>query len=471
MSIRATPIALLLTCAMALPVQAETLREAIASAYATNPDITAARAGQRLTDEELVRAKAGIRPTISSTSVLDQETTSPGRFDDQSRLFNSQIQLSQPVWRGGQTINNIRAADKSVLAGRERLRATENQLILDTVTVYLDVLSNQSEVELTQGNVSVLEQQLQASTDRFEVGDVTRTDVAQSDARLALARSQLISAQANLEASRHAYRRIVGNEPVNLQPPPPLPVLPGTPEQAVDLALAESPFVNSAKLAEQSARYSVSSARGARLPSLDATFSVGYTNFRGLNNQIGGIRFSNVEFTQNIGARLTIPIYQGGQQGSAIRSAKARADQLREDATAAERQAIANVRTAFENLLSARATIQAASVAVEANELALEGTRAEQTVGTRNILDVLNAEQELLNAQVQLVRAERNAYVAGYSLLAATGRAEVKNLDVPVALYNAEQYLDRADDRWFDWAAEFDAQPLSTAVLPAETED
>ncbi|MGB7405301.1 MAG: TolC family outer membrane protein [Pacificimonas sp.] len=456
--------ALLASCT-ALPAQAETLREALAAAYATNPDITGARAGQRLSDEELIRAKQAIRPALNATAIGDQETSSPGRFDDQSRLVNTSIELTQPVWRGGQIRNNIKASDRRVLAGREQLRATENQLMLDAVTAYMNVLADQSEVELTENNVRVLERQLQASSDRFEVGDVTRTDVAQSEARLSLARSQFIAAQSNLEASRNDYLRVIGHEPRDLQPPPPLPPLPGTPGQAVDLALAESPFVIAARLAEEAARYDVSSARAARLPSIDASVGIGYTNFRGLNNAIGGVRFQNIDFTQNIGLRATMPLFQRGQLGSQIRSSKARADQLREEALGAERAAIDNVRTAYENYLASRATIEAASVAVDANELALEGTRAEQTVGTRNILDVLNAEQELLDSQVQLVRAERNSYVAAYSLLASIGRAEADDLALPVELYNAPGYLDEADDRWFDWAAEFDARPLTTEVV------
>lgn len=446
----------------AAPTAAETLQEAMAAAYATNPDITSARAGQRLTDEELVRSKFDVLPTVNNSTVFDQETSDPGRFDDFSRLFSSTIDVRQPIYRFGRVRNNIRAADRSVLSGRALLRATENNLMLDVVTVYLDVLADQSEVELTQNNVRVLERQLQASSDRFEVGDVTRTDVAQSEARLSLARSNFIAAQANLQASRNVYEEVVGHPPQDLEPPPPLPPLPADPEEAVDIALLQNPLVESTRLAEEAQEFRVRSARAQRLPSIDATYQIGYTNFRGTSNQVGGITFENIDFTQNIGVTATIPIYQRGQLGSQIRSAKARRVQLREDALGAQRQTIAQVRTAYENLQAARATIRAAEVAIDANELALEGTRAELTVGTRNILDVLNAEQELLNAQVQLVRAERNSYVAAYALLAAMGRAEADDLAVPVRLYDEEQYLDRADDHWFDWDAEFDAQSVQT---------
>ena len=436
----------------------------MAAAYATNPDITSARAGQRLNDEELVRAKEAVLPSLGITSYVDQETTGPGRFDDQQRTFIVGVELRQPVYTFGRARSASRAADRGVLSGRQLLRGTENQLMLDVVTAYMDVLGDQSEVELTSNNVTVLERQLQASSDRFEVGDVTRTDVAQSEARLALARSQAIAAQANLEASRYSYERIVGHPPVDLQPPPPLPQLPDSADAAVDIALDLNPFIQSARLAEQAQRFRVENTRRQLLPTVDAILTTGYNDVQGLDTQFN-IPFSFTDYTQNIRLQATIPIFQKGQLGSQIRSAVARADQLREDAIGTERDTISQVRTAWENLQAARATIEAANVAVDANSLALEGTRAELTVGTRNILDVLNAEQEFLNAQVQIVRAERNSYVAGFALLAAMGRAEADLLDVPVTLYDVNMYLDRADDHWFDWTAEFEPQSLRTRPL------
>ncbi|MEE4350363.1 MAG: TolC family outer membrane protein [Pacificimonas sp.] len=450
---------------------AETLKEAMAAAYATNPQITAARAGQRVNDEELVRAKQTVLPTIGANTFLDQETTGPAQFDDLQRQVIGGVELRQPVFTFGRTKNGIRAADRGVLAGRQLLRGTENQLMLDVVTVYMDVLTDQSEVELTTNNVSVLERQLQATTDRFEVGDVTRTDVAQSEARLALARSQNIAAQANLESSRYAYEQVVGHPPVDLQPPPALPALPADTDEAVEIALNLNPFVQSARLQEEAQAYRVRQTRGQLYPTLEATLRAGYVDIQGLNQQFN-IPFSFTDWTQNIRLTATIPIFSGGQIGSQVRSAKALAVQRREEALSAERQTISQVRTAAENLLAARATINASALAVDANELALEGTRAELTVGTRNILDVLNAEQELLTSQVQLVRAERNSYVAAFALLAAMGRAEADDLGVPVRLYDAERYLDRADDHWFDWTAEFDPQPVTTeptVPVPAPT--
>ncbi|MEM8825530.1 MAG: TolC family protein, partial [Pseudomonadota bacterium] len=255
-------LVLALLVAASAPAHAETLQEAIAAAYATNPDLASSRAGQRLSAEDAVLARNQLFPTIGANAVFDQQTFNPGNFGDQSRFVGSTVRLTQPVYRGGQTISNIKATKKRLLSGREQLRATENQLVFDTVQAYMNVLANQSEVELNASNVRVLERQLQASSDRFEVGDVTRTDVAQSEARLALARSQLIAAEAALDAASYTFERIVGHVPQNLQPPPPTPPLPGTAQQAIDLALSESPSVISARLGEQASRFEVNAARG-----------------------------------------------------------------------------------------------------------------------------------------------------------------------------------------------------------------
>lgn len=459
--IRLSGAAALVVAASSMPASAESLRDAMAAAYSNNPTLAAARAGQQVTSEQLVQQLNRIKPTLGGQVTLDQETTGPGNFDDFSRLVTVGARLSQPVYRGGQIQAGIKAADNRVVSGREQLRATENQTIFDTVVAYMDVLRLQSEVELTSNQVKVLERQLQASKDRFEVGDLTRTDVAQSDARLALARSQQIAAQGNLANARAAYERVVGHAPTELEPPPPLPVLPGTQQQSIDLALAESPFLISARHQQEAARYDVKAAKGARLPSLDATFQAGYTNFRGLVGAGGGLRTGGINYTQNIGATMTIPLYQGGLQGSRLREAEARFTQAEQNAFGSERSTVENARTAWENLLSARATIEAAKVAVDANALALEGTRAETEVGSRNILDVLNAEQELLNARVTLVRADRDAYVAAYALLASIGRAEADDLGLPVDLYKPDVYTRSAKRHWIDWAPGFDKQPVA----------
>jgi outer membrane protein len=457
--------------ASAGPAAAETLKEAMAAAYANNPSLAAARAGQQATSEQYVQQLNRIKPTLGAQAQLDQETTSPGKFDDFSRLVTVGVRLTQPVYRGGQIQAGIAGSKHRVDAGREQLRATENQTIFDTVTAYMDVLRLQSEVELTANQVKVLERQLQASKDRFEVGDLTRTDVAQSEARLALARSQNIAAEGSLANARAAYERVVGHPAQNLEPPPPLPLLPANRDEAIEQALSGSPFLIAAKKQQDAARHDVRAAKGGRLPSVDATFQVGYTNFRGLVGAGGGVRTGGIDYTQNIGATITVPLFQGGQQGSRIREAQALESQAEFSALNTERTTVENARTAWENLMSARATIESAKVAVDANALALEGTRAENEVGSRTILDVLDAEQELLNARVTLVRAERDAYVAAYGLLATVGRAEADDLGLPVELYRPDDYTRSARRHWFDWAPGFDAQtltpPVTTTPAPA----
>jgi outer membrane protein len=449
---------------LAAPAAADTLRDAMASAYANNPVLAGERAAQQITSERLAQTVGAMRPTIGAQGVFDQETSSPGKFDDRSRLVTVGVELRQPIWHGGTLRNNVHAADQRVLSGRELLRQTENQTILDTVIVYMDVLRLQSEADLTANQVKVLERELQASRDRFEVGDLTRTDVAQSEARLELARSQNIAAEGALANAKAAYERVVGRVPVDLQPPPALPPLPGTQDQAIAQALSNNPLLISAKREEAAARYDVAAVKGERLPSIDATFSVGYTNFRGTVGAGSGIRSGGTDFTQNIGATLTLPLYQGGVMGSRIREAQARRSQRQQDVYQAERTTIEDARAAWENLLSARATIESAQVAVDANTLALEGARAENQVGTRTVLDVLNAEQELLNAQVTLVRAQRDAYVAGYNLLATIGKAEADDLGLPVEIYRAIDYTRGAKGELMDWFPGIGAQTITPPV-------
>lgn len=445
-SIRAAVAALLATTPLGA-ASAETLQEALASAYLTNPELTAQRAAQRALDETVSQGNAAFRPTLGSAANFNQDFIEPGDFTDDGRQFTASVRLNQPVYAGGRNIANVRGADQRVFAGRQNLRSTENRVLLSTVTAYADVLRDQRLVDLTTNQVRVLEEQLRASSDRFDVGDVTRTDVAQSEARLANARSQRIGALGRLTASREAYRRIVGRAPADLVFPPPLPPLPGTVEQAVDIAAAEAPPLLAARFQEAAARYDVRVQQAGRLPTLSASTDIGYQNVSlGSSNANQG--FTVTDFSQSAGAILTVPFYQGGAVSSRIREAQARRSQAMENIAIAERQVAENVRNAWEQIETARATIQAAEVAVRANELAVEGTRQENLVGSRNILDVLNAQQELLLAQVNLVTARRDEYVAGYALLAAMGRAEAGPLQLPVETYDPAVYYKSVRNKW-----------------------
>lgn len=451
---------------------AETLREALAAAYATNPDLTSQRAALRVLDERVEQARAGGRPSIGATVGLVQDFQGLGRFTDDGRTFTANANLQLPLFQGGRVKNAVRAADQRVLAGRESLRGVENQVFLDVVSAYMDVVRDQAVVELNANQVRVLQEQLRASRDRFEVGDLTRTDVAQSEARLATAQSALTAAQGQLTVSREAYRRVVGRVPGTLEPPPPLTGLPGSAAQAVDLAVAENPQLIAARLAENATRYDVSVARAGRLPTLTGTTGVRYQNALGTLDNIRDVpagTFENEETSQTIGLSATVPLYQSGAVASQIREAQARRSQAIEEIILAERQVVENVRAAFAQLETAQAVIKSSEVAVKANELALEGTRQENLVGARTVLDVLDAEQELLNTRVDLVRARRDEYVAGFALLAAIGRAEAEDLGLEVAHYDPEGNYRRIRNSWSDWSTGPAPTPQATRTVESST--
>ena len=410
----------------------ETLRQALIHAYRTNPSLTAARAGLRATDEGVPIAKAAGRPTLSATADYQEFVVrSANSFSAPLRSANANANLTFPLYQGGRVKNSIRAADARVEAGRANLRFTEADVFTAIVSVYMDVMRDDAVVELNRRNVAVLETNLQASQDRFEVGDLTRTDVAQSEARLAVARGQLETALAQLDTSLENYLRFVGLPARDLEQPPALPGLPGTPAQAVAIAVENNPQLLAAKADARAARYDVRVAGASRLPRLSAVGSGGYNNYLGsLTSTLPGRVFQQAQTTATIGLSATIPLYQGGLPAAQVRRATALESQALEQTIFIARRVVAEARAAYSRYQATQAVIQSSRAAIAANELALEGVRAENTVGTRNVLDVLNAEQELLNSRVQLVTAERDAYVAGFTLLAAMGRAEARDLNL-----------------------------------------
>jgi outer membrane protein len=308
----------------------------------------------------------------------------------------------------------------------------------------------------------VLETNLQATRDRFEVGDLTRTDVAQSEARLALAQSSLATAEGRLESSEENYRRVVGELPDELDPPPPLPALPGTPQQAEDIALSNNSDLQAIAAQIRAAGRDVAIARADRLPTVSGVSSTDYINYIG--SAPAGL--GSDATTSSVGVQARIPIYQGGLVGARVRQLQAAQSQVLERGVEIERLVVANTRAAFASYQAAQEAIESNQVAVNANTLALEGTRAEQTVGTRNVLDVLNAEQELLNSQVALVTARRDAYVAGFQLLNAMGRAEAEDLNLDGgALYDPLVNYNRVSRRASDWADDPAPAPVSTRTV------
>ncbi len=449
-------------------VQADTLREALVSAYKTNPTLQGARANQRANDENVAIQKAAGRPSASATTThIEFVRRSANSFTAPTRTLNVDSTLTAPLYSGGAVKNGIRAANERVKAGRADLRATESAIFSQVVAAYMDVLRNEALVSLAANQVEVLGVNVQATSDRFEIGDLTRTDVAQSQSRLAVAQGDLRGTRANLIGARETYIQLVGDAPDRLEAPPPLPGLPGTVGQAVTVAIENNPDLIAAVDRARAAGIDIDIAGASRLPTVAAFISGTYNNFYGTLGGAIAADLAQSEVTANAGVRITIPFYQGGRPAALERQAQARAGAALETAIQAERATIAQTRSAWASWQAANDIIESSQTAVSAAELSLEGVRAENSIGNRSILDVLNAEQELLSARVQLVTDRRNAYVAGFTLLASMGKAEARdlNLDTGGPLYDPVTNYDRIEGKWNDWARDKDPLPQSTRTV------
>ncbi|ANI77247.1 TolC family outer membrane protein [Sphingobium sp. EP60837] len=462
----AATVLLLLNAGMA---SAETLQGALAKAYRSNPTLTGTRAQQRATDENVPLRKADGRPAVGTTAEFQELIVKPARsFLAPDRSLAGTANVSVPIYQGGAVRNGVKAAKVRVEAGQANLRGTEASIFSQVVAAYMDVIRDSAIVSFNMGNVNALEVNLQASSDRFEVGDLTRTDVAQSESRLALARSDLQTARANLITSRENYIALVGAAPDDLQPPPPLPGLPASPETAVQVALADNPDIIAARKLREAARYDVRVAKAGVLPTLSGFAQGSYTHYLGSLHEAGNPDPSQTNKQVVAGATLRLPLYQGGRPGAQVRQNQALESQAIEQEIEVERGIIAQTRSAYASWQASLQSIESNQKAVEAANLSLEGVRAENSVGSRTIIDILNAEQEALNAKVQLVSARRNAYVAGFSLLAAMGHAEADDLSLETgALYNPMVNYDRVKGKWFDW--DFDPAPKPQATRTVDT--
>lgn len=468
--------ALLASATLSAPAAADTLREALVSAYETNPNLTAARQGQKATNEGVPLAKANGRPDVTvQPTYFENVMQDGGSSVTQARGVSVNGTISAPIYAGGGIRNAIRAAENRVESGFANLRGTESAIFSAVVGAYMDVIRDEAIVELNRAQVGVLSVNLDATGDRFEIGDLTRTDVAQSEARLALATSNLETARANLIRSKEVYIQLVGREPGQLEAPPPLPNLPETPDNAVNVALESNPDLIAARENREAAGFDRRAANASRLPTISVFTSPSYSNaLNSISSNIPGFAADNSSFTAQAGVRATVPLYQGGQPAAQIRQAQARLGQAQELEIAAEREVIAQTRASYASWRAAMDVITASQRAVSANELSLEGTRAENSVGNRTILDILNAEQELLNSKVQLVTARRNAYVAGFTLLAAMGRAEARDLGLEGGtLYDPVADYEKIDNAWNDWSSQPDPTTRSTRTVdtPAQKAD
>lgn len=429
----------------AAPASAETLIETLSTAYDTNPVLQAQRAQLRATDEQVPQALSGWRPNLQaqgSYGLVNTDTTLNSGISsrDDLRPLSGAVTLSQNVFAGGRTVNATDQAEATVQAGRESLLSVEQSTLLNAVQAYMSVIRDVNVVELNRNNVEVLKRQLEATTDRFRVGELTRTDTAQSEARLSRARTELTVAEAQLTASRSFYQRIVGQMPGTLEKAVHLEGLPQTEEDARRIAAENNPTLLAARYSEEASREAINVAKGSLLPSFDVQAQYQYGR-----DPSSTIR--DVEESSLLGV-LTIPLYQSGAEYSRVREAKELNNRSRLEVAAAMRQVDEAVRNAWEQLRSSRSNITSTTEQVNASSIALEGVRQESEVGARTTLDVLDAEQELLNARVALVSAERDLAVAEYGLLAAMGQLTARNLELPVAYYDATENYGEVRNKW-----------------------
>ena len=426
---------------------AETLFEALASAYISNPTLQAARAAVRTTDEGVPQALSGWRPTVSvsgSAGVQSSETNASSTTTDQDLVPTTLgADISQSLYAGGQTVAGTSQAEANVQVARAQLAVVEQQVLLDGVTSFLDVLRDQATVQLTKNNETVLQRQLEATKDRFEVGEVTRTDVAQAEARLSGTVAERVNAEGALAISRGAYRQVFGAMPTTLQAAPPLPALPANVAEAIATAEAENPAILVNLQNEIAARHAVVVAKGNMLPTVDLAGRLRRTDEASIEN--------SDTTSSSLIASVSIPLYQAGAVHSQIRQAKELLNQRRIEVEQSRRDVVQIASQSWDLMTTTRSQISARAEEIRANEIALEGVRQEAEVGSRTTLDVLDAEQELLNSRVTLVVAERDEYVAGYTLLAAIGRLTARHIGLPVEVYDPARHYQKVRNKWWGW--------------------
>jgi outer membrane protein len=437
-----------------MPALADTIEAALVRAYQNNPQLNAQRAQVRFTDENVPQALSGYRPKAAITAsagyqYLDTLSTQGG---DANHLVKTDIHganpprsvgatVTQTLYNGQQTANKTRAAESQVSGAREALRVLDQTILLSAATVYMDYLRDSAIVEVQQSNVRVLEQTLKQTKDRFNVGEVTRTDVAQSEAQLAAGKTQLLTAEANLVTTRSKFRQIIGNEPQGLAPGSPVDrFLPSTLPSAVELGLIENPNVTAAMYGIDVSYLQVKVNEGALLPtvSLQAAVAQSYESSLILYRS----------FSAAATANLTVPIYQGGAEYSLIRQSKETLAQQRLALEQTRDATRANVVTAWGQLVAGKAQVSSAQAQVTASEIALNGVREEAKAGQRTTLDVLNAQQALVNARVALVTAQHDRVVASYGVLNAVGRLSPQVLKLPTETYDPSVHYHQVRDSW-----------------------
>jgi outer membrane protein len=462
--------AALAVCAVAAalcpsPAPAETIESALVKAYQNNPQLNAQRASVRAIDEGVPQALSGYRPRVTVTSTLGEQFIDatgksvggqpnpiPGGPAVQTATYTGQsgtttpwsygINGQQTLFNGFQTANRTRAAESNVSSAREGLRVLEQSVLLTAATTYMDVLRDTANLEVQRNNVRVLQETLKQTNDRFNVGEVTRTDVAQAQAQLAAGQSAMLAAESTLTTSKANFRQVIGVEPANLAPGTPVDRFsPRTLQSAIDTGLVENPTITAAMYGIDVSYLQVKINEGALYP----TFVVSATAQQSSYVQNGS---SPLFWNASAIGTLTVPIFQGGTEYSLIRQSKETLGQQRLNLDLVRTQTRQQVVQAWGQNEAAKAQVQAANSQVYSSEVALNGVREEARVGQRTTLDVLNAQQALVNARVTLVTAQHDRVVASYSVLSASGRLSPQTLRLPTTLYDPTVHYQQVRDAW-----------------------
>ena len=436
----------LLSGVSTLPALAQDLTTALAHAYSANPDLNAARANTRGVDESVPTAKAAGRPKISATGDIGAsslDSRSPGR-SSYSELFPAGVGLSinQTLYNGNRTSNGIRQAESSVMAARETLRNTEQNTLLDGVSAYMNVVGNTAFYNLREGNIRVLNELVRQTKDRFNVGEVTRTDVAQAEARLASAKSDLAIAQSNLRGSIARFKQVIGLDPKKLAPVKPVAAnrLPKNQGEAVNRALQDHPAIAASLHGVDVQLLQVKVVEGELYPTVSLTGSLS----RRYDSSIEKDRRNSA----SVVGQVSIPIYDGGSAYSRTRAAKETLGEKRLLVDSTRDRVVQAVVASWALMEATGFQLEGAAAQVSAAEIALNGVKEEARVGQRTTLDVLNAQQELLNARVAQVTAQRDRVIASYSLLSATGQLSARSLGLKVATYDPKVHFEQVKDSW-----------------------
>ncbi len=412
-------------------VNAETLNQALELAYSTNPSLESARKNLRAVDENAFAAISGWLPNISARYDRGKRDTAIGVITTDTTTENKDFTITQPLFRGGKTVSEMKQAKSIIMSARAELKNSEQEILLEAVTAYMDIVRDQEVLELSKNNVKVLESHLEVTKERFSLGEVTRTDVAQSEANLAKAVSERIASKGKLESSKSAYKKVVGIEARDVAIPENPIVIKASLESMIDLALNNNPQVEVYRHNLAASERAVTAQKAGLLPQVDLTASK--------QKQKGALFSSSDIESESFGVQVSVPLYNSGITYSRVRKAKHEADKIRYSLVDQENIARDAVISAYNDYQVANSSIESNLSTVSAFGVALEGTEQEAKVGARTTLDVLDAEQDLFEAKANLVRSRRDEIVSSYTLLAQIGRLNSKELGLDVKIYDPKK--------------------------------